>query len=644
MLFPQGAAARTAPQDVAGRVYDVVVVGGGICGAIIADRLSRAGRSVLVLEAGPARDLTVRSYEQYLEQFYSAPLKDNQSPYPVVPAVPMPRSTDARPLVDGHPNTQGYLVQNGPHATDTTYTRVLGGTTMHWEAKILRMLPEDFEMSTRFGHGPDWPLGYADLEPLYREAEREIGVCGEVADQSYLGVSFPQDYVFPMHGLPMSYLDQVVARGVDGTRVRVGADEVSLRVRPFPQGRNGIPNPAYDRGRGFRPVGAVSTHQVEEGERCQGNNNCVPLCPVQAKYHAGKTLASALGRGVHLLAQAVAYHLHTDPLTGRISQVEYRHYPDPGSTAHTTGFARGRSYVLATNAIENARLMLASGLQNRCDLVGRNLMDHAYLLTWALLPDIAGTMRGTNVTSGIADLRGGAFRSEQAGFSIDIHNDGWGWATGAPVSDLNRLVDQRRAYGPQLRRELIDQVSRQLLMAHMVEVLPERSNTVSVDPAHRDALGNLRPVIDYHIPEYSMRGAAYARSLARTLFERLGAIDHTAYDPADFGYIEYGGQGYRILGGNHLAGTHVMGVSPGTSVVDDVQRSWEHGNLYLVGGGSMPTIGTANITLTAAALTLRTAAHLARELHHEDRAVELAAAARTDTGSTAGTGSPVPVE
>lgn len=624
MLFPQGAAERTRPADVSATVYDVVVVGGGICGAIIADQLSREGRSVLVLEAGPARDLTVRSYETYLKEFYSAPLKDNQSPYPHVPAAPMPRSTDARPLVGGRPNTEGYLVQNGPHATDTTYTRVLGGTTMHWEAKILRMLPEDFEMSSRFGQGPDWPLGYADLEPLYREAEREIGVCGEVADQSYLGVSFPQDYVFPMHGLPMSYLDQMVARGVDGFGVTVGGTEVPLRVRPFPQGRNGIPNPAYDRGRGFTPVGAVSTHQVEEGERCQGNNSCVPLCPVQAKYHAGKTLAAALGRGVHLLAQAVAYQLHTDPLTGRISQVEYRHYADPASAAYTTGYARGRSYVLATNAIENARLMLASGLQNRCDLVGRNLMDHAYLLTWALLPEVAGTMRGTNVTSGIADLRGGRFRSGQASFSIDIHNDGWGWATGAPLSDLNRIVDEQRAHGPDLRRALIDQVSRQLLMAHMIEVLPERDNRVSVDPAHRDPLGNLRPVIDYRIPEYSLRGAAFARSLSRTLFARLGAEDHTRYDPGDFGYVEHDGEGYRLLGGNHLAGTHVMGSSPGTSVVDDVQRSWEHGNLYLVGGGSMPTIGTANITLTAAALTLRTARHLIRELHHDDRAVALA--------------------
>ena len=627
MLFPQGASVRTSPAAVAETVYDVVIVGGGICGAIMADRLSQEGKRVLVLEAGPARDLTIKAYESYLNEFYSAPVKDNQSPYPDIPAVPMPRGGDARPLVPGVPNTDGYLVQNGPHSTDTTYTRVLGGTTMHWEAKILRMLPEDFELAEKHGQGAAWPLGYPDLEPLYREAEGEIGVSGDVEDQAYLGISFPKNYVYPMRGLPMSYLDQIVARGVNGTRVEVGEEEFTLRVRPFPQGRNGIPNPDYDNGRGFVPVGAVSTNQFEEGERCQGNNNCVPLCPVQAKYHAGKTLAKALQRGIDLLAQAVAYQVHVDPENGRVTQIEFRHYSSPESTEFTTGFARGRAYVLATNAIENARLMLASGLQNRSDLVGRNLMDHAYLLTWALLPEVAGTMRGTNCTAGIIDLRGGSFRSGQASFSTDIHNDGWGWATGAPVTDLVRIVEEQRAYGPGLRKHLIDQVSRQLLMAHMIEVLPERYNRVTVDPSYRDRLGNMRPVIDFKVPEYSMRGAAFARQLSRRLFGRLGAEDHTSYDPNEYGYVEFQDEGYRIFGGNHLAGTHIMGTSPGSSVVDDVQRSWEHRNLYLVGGGSMPTIGTANITLTAVALCLRTARHLNRELQNEARPVALSSSA-----------------
>jgi choline dehydrogenase-like flavoprotein len=451
-------------------------------------------------------------------------------------------------------------------------------------------------------------------------------VAADVADQAYLGVTFPPDYVFPMRGIPLSYLDTVVGRGVDGTEVSLDGESHTLRVRPFAQGRNGVPNPAYDGGKGFVPAGAVSTHQVQEGERCQGNNNCVPLCPVQAKYHAGKTLAKALDRGVDLIAQAVAYKVHVDSVTGRVSHLEYRQYDDPSSPDHVTRTVRARIFVLAANAIENARLMLASGLRDSAGLMGRNLMDHAYLLSWGLLPEVAGTMRGTVCTGGIVDLRGGSFRRQQAAFSVDIHNDGWGWATGSPYSDLHAIVDDQNKFGPALRHALVNQISRQLLLAYMIEVPATSSNRVTVDPAYRDQLGNMRPVISYSIPEYTMRGVAYGRQLARQIFERLGAEDHTFYDPADYGYVSFEGQGYCIRGGNHLAGTHAMGTSPASSVVDSTMRSWEHENLYLAGGGSMPSIGTANVTLTLAALCYRSARRMVEQLRKEAAPLAVSAA------------------
>ena len=88
----------------------------------------------------------------------------------------------------------------------------------------------------------------------------------------------------------------------------------------------------------------------------------------------------------------------------------------------------------------------------------------------------------------------------------------------------------------------------------MVEVLPSESNRVTVDPSYTDQLGNMRPVISYDVPDYTMRGVAYARQFARQIFQRLGAADHTVYDPDDSGYVTYEGEGYVIRGGNHLAG------------------------------------------------------------------------------------------
>jgi choline dehydrogenase-like flavoprotein len=625
VIFPRGVARRTDHQTASEDFYDAVIVGAGISGAIIANELSRAGKRVLMLEAGPGDDFTLSGYEGFLKRFYESAYKHNQAPYPENPNVPMPKSIDARKIQPGAPDAGSYLVQTGPFATDTTYTRVFGGTTMHWEGKTLRMLPEDFETQTRFGQGQDWPIGYDELAPFYVKAEREIGVSADVEDQAYLGIAFEPGYVFPMKGLPLSYLDQLVARDVDGMTIDLDGEQHVLKVRGFPQGRNGVPNPAYDGGEGFVPVGAVSTHQVEVGGRCQGNINCVPICPVQAKYNAGKTLAKAFQSGrVDLLAQTVASKVHIDTDTGRVTEIEYKTYRDPGSPEYSTGSVRGQLFILCANAIENARLMLASGLPSSSGLLGRNLMDHGYLLNWALMPEVSGTMRGTVCTAGIADLRGGRFRRQQAGFCIDIHNDGWGWAMGSPYTDLIGLVDAQNLFGAALRSQLVDRITRQLQLAFMIEVPPSQSNRVTVDARYRDQLGNMRPVISYSIPHYTLRGAAYARHIGRRIFQRLGAADHTVYEPEHYGYVSYEGEGYVILGGNHLAGTHIMGSDPTGSVVDSYQRSWDHENLYMAGGGSMVSVGTCNITLTLAALCFRTAERVIEQLGKETAPREVA--------------------
>ena len=187
------------------------------------------------------------------------------------------------------------------------------------------------------------------------------------------------------------------------------------------------------------------------------------------------------------------------------------------------------------------------------------------------------------------------------------------------------MVDAQNKFGPALRRDLVDRVTRQLQLAFMIEVLPSQSNRVTVDPSYTDQLGNMRPVLTYTVPEYTMRGAAYVRQLARRIFQRLGAADYTMYDPTDYGYLTYEGEGYVIRGGNHLAGTHIMGTSPANSVVNSEQRSWDHENLYLVGGGSMPSIGTSNVTLTIAALGFRSANHIIEQLRKETAPHEVAA-------------------
>jgi choline dehydrogenase-like flavoprotein len=621
MIIPIGALHRTSPEKAGTETYDVVIIGSGVAGAILANELGRSGKSVLVLEAGTTNGTTLDGYQEYLTRFYSTAYKDNQSPYPFNSDVPMPRSTDARKITPGIPETSGYLVQNGPFGTDTTYTRVYGGTTMHWEAKTPRMLPADFLMRDTHDVGRNWPIKYESMHEYYEKAEWELGVSSDVSvqEEANVDLKFRPGYYYPMHSMPLSYLDGVVDRGIRGTSVDLFGERFDLSVRSFPQARNGVPNTTDNKDAIFTPVGAVDTVQSEMGGRCQGNNNCVPICPVQAKYHAGKTMAKALQYpGVHLLSQCVASRVVVDENVvdqkRRVKHIEVKRYHDSSSTEVTSFNVTAKVYVLCTNAIENARLMLASGLQADNGLIGRHLMDHGYLLNWALMPEDCGTMRGTNCTGGIVALRNGKFRAHQAAFAADIHNDGWGWSSGSPLFDLRMVVDQQNLFGAELRQELVRRITRQLLLAIMLDVPPDENNRVSVDPRYRDPLGNMRPVISYSPPEYTMRGAAYARQFSQMVFQRLGAADYTNYDPGDYGYIPFEGDGFVIRGGNHLAGTHIMGDDRARSVVNADQRSWEHDNLFLVGGGSMPSIGTSNISLTIAALCFRSAEKILQQL------------------------------
>ncbi len=619
---PRAAVAPVITAEAAcSKTYDAVIVGSGISGAILAKELTDKGYHVLILEAGTGHDLSQHGYERYLETFYGNPNKDNNAPFPFNPNADMPRSSVLRKLLPGETNPVPYWVQYGSYVSDSVYTRVLGGTTVHWEAKAIRMLREDFKLRSNFGQGLDWPIGLDDLSSYYQRAELMLGVSGDVESQKHVGAEFPDGYVYPMVELKGSYLDQIVGNGLEGMTAEIDGQKIPLDLITFPQAKNADPNPEYAKWNGglpYKPVGAISGHQDDEGERCQGNTNCVPLCPVQARFDARKILVKSLRtHRAELLNQAVASRVYFDPNTRAVTEIEVKVYADRNSPEHRTIRVRGKLFILAANAVENARLMLASAELNQQpvnDLMGRHLMDHPYLLCWGLLPVEAGTGRGPSCTSGICNFRNGNFRKKYASFAADIHNDGWGWATGAPVSDLMDTVDNGRFSGRALRHELTRRISRQLLLAYMIEMPADPDSRVMVDPKALDALGNMRPVVRFKLSEYSMDTAEYARNLSSQIFERLEAEDHTFYNPDNYGYLTYKGNAYEIRGGNHISGTHVMGTSPSVSVVDQYQKSWEHPNLYLVGPGSMPSIGSSNTTLTTAAIVLRTAEAVLKHL------------------------------
>lgn len=300
--------------------------------------------------------------------------------------VPSPEVLDLAGLAGGGFRADGYFVQRGPLPYASGYLRVKGGTGTAWTGLTPRMHPEDFHTED-FGYGRDWPIGYPELEPYYRAAEREIGVAADVAEQrDAVGLPFADGYAFPMAPIPASHLDRVLAARLDGRKVKdpTAPGPTELRVVGTPHGRNSEPSSAY-------------------GPACAGSASCIPVCPTGAKYTPARTQAR-WAPSVALLTRAVVSRVLVDS-GGRAVGVEYQRYQDPHRAAHTVHTAHAEIVVLAAHAIENARLLLASGLANSSDQVGRNLMDHPVLLTWGLMPQPIGAYRGPGSTSGLEGFR-----------------------------------------------------------------------------------------------------------------------------------------------------------------------------------------------------------------------------------------------
>jgi glucose dehydrogenase len=169
-----------------------------------------------------------------------------------------------------------------------------------------------------------------------------------------------------------------------------------------------------------------------------------------------------------------------------------------------------------------------------------------------------------------------------------------------------------------LVKELNDKLSRQFRLGFLVEQSPDDSNTVSLSATARDRLGLPRPRISYNISDYTKQGLAAAQTTATAIFQAMKADPFTSPpapdDPSSFPWPSDQTTRLKYYGAGHIVGTHRMGSSAADSAVNDMQQSWDHQNLFLVGSGTFPTVGTANPTLTIAALCLRTADYIVRRV------------------------------
>src|SRR6202795_777850 len=141
---------------------DVVIVGAGAVGGVLAAELGKAGMKVIALERGPRLRTEDFAPQDELRYFQRQDLRPNPKRQPVTwRANARARATPLAPL---------------------NYGNQVGGGTVHYGAVSWRFHEDDFRARSqtieRYGAKAipedcsltDWPLSCADLEPYYDRA------------------------------------------------------------------------------------------------------------------------------------------------------------------------------------------------------------------------------------------------------------------------------------------------------------------------------------------------------------------------------------------------------------------------------------------------------------------------------------------
>lgn len=461
--------------------------------------------------------------------------------------------------------------------------RFFGGTTAIWGRRCAELSPIDLEKRSWVPHS-GWPISWADLERYYEQARLSLGLTPWSPNSDDLEAI----------GLPVPKFDP---------------EALKIPIWSF--------DPRQDR------FAIRNCRDVIDHPKCNVVTHAT-VTDIRPHSH-GRSIDSVVAKS----------------LTGRQLMV------------------RPRAVILATGGIENARILLASrslsddGLGNEHGLVGRFFMEHPHTRgghvetnqSWSLLRtfgkrhDLDGQDVAVLITA-----------SERTQSKRKILNTSLTIAARQPERDpqflgmrayshaKHKLAPNRRnrefwlktkaaatalqSISDPLRPWLMHKMGKvELALSVRAEQAPNPNSRVMLD-RETDALGVPRVKLDWRLSEIDKRSVAVLVETVGQEFERLG-IGRVSPAPWLSDRAAEWRTDERVsahpIGGYHHIGTTRMSHSPESGVVDHNGQVHGVSNLYIVGSSVFPTSGWANPTLTIAALSLRTADHVAEAQARELR-------------------------
>ena len=528
---------------------DVCIIGGGITSAMLAEKLS---------ELRPGLSITV------VEAGRSIFDAQNRGRY------------RERAMAYGeHPWHDDYIEDQQADGI-ISMTMAVGGLALHWGGACNRFSGEDLRLKSLYGLAMDWPIEWLELERFYCEAERRLNVSGEPSPHPEDRRSEP----YPQRPIPLSYNLQTL---------KTWAEKSGLEFVGLPMARN------------LTPFGG-------RGDCCV-YDTCGEVCPSGARYSPDYTFRQLMEpASAAATAGKPRIVLHDRTLVRRLVLADRQPTVVAAQGFHQDRPAdpveyRAKTFVVASGYCWSSHLLLVSansrfpdGIANRSGLVGRYMNGHAFISGTANIDD--QTFPGQNMTHSLISREYFRCRTD----TPFVRHDTRVWESSAGRDPRLRDPNGRLLLGDEV---MADWQSRtkgsSVRLRAYVDVHPSADSRLTLDPAKKNRYGDPMPKIEHRFDAATVARQAATKAHVLGVFETLARASN--------GRIVNTGEGDYL---DHPAGGCRMGSDPATSVCDSYGRTHDHSNLFVVGAPTLPTGGCTNGTLTFVALTLRSAAEIAR--------------------------------